>query len=427
MKKFIILLSIFVLFFGYINSQTITVSNPNSESKWMIGKYCNITWTKLGAMNANVKIRLFNSTLTKKILDITNSTTNNGSYGWTIPKTVTAGDYIVRVKTVDDDVQDDSVIFSIIENPVKAASSKGKDKMAPLHGKIEIIKPSKSSKWKERTLNKIQWKDTSEKTKALKIDLYNESGKKYIKTIATILPSNVNKVYKGRGKVSELSSFNWFIPKGTYKHPGKYRIKICRVGGVPSDMSEIFQIKFDPKVSKYKIYGVVNNQCKRKFWSGKGSTDHLKLIADKVPCKNNSTTEAWVGYEYRLMHKDQTDWVGDVFRSFVYFDVSYLQGKGVVLSAKLHFGKGQVTSVGDCKISIYKVNSKWTNPFNTNTEFISSDSKNTDLKAYLWSWIGYPKDNHGLMFIGPDESFEHITAKCRAILTNIYIEVEFLE
>ncbi len=428
MKKITILLVFSMFFLGYINSQTITVSVPNSGSKWMAGKFYNISWSKTGTMNKDVKIRLYDKTKTKKILEITNSTANNGSYGWVIPGSVVADKYIIRVKTVDNNVYDDSVIFSIIDNPYKAASSKGKDVMKPSHGKIEVISPSGSSKWKEGTLNKIRWKDTTAKNKALKIDLYNGSGDQYIKTITTILPSNVKKINIGRNKTSDTFLFNWFIKKGTYKWPGQFRIKISRVGGFPSDMSDVFSIKIDPKVTKYKIYGSVNNQCKRKFWSGKNKTTaHLKKVADKVPCKNSSTTDAWVGYEYRLMHENQSDWVGDVFRSFVYFDVSHLQGKGVVLSAKLHYMKTYVTSGPNCKISIYKVNSVWANAFNVNAEFVSSNPKNSELKTYVWSWIGHPGDNHGLMFVGPDESFQHITAKCRAILSNIYIEVEFLE
>jgi hypothetical protein len=75
-----------------------------------------ITWTKTGSQDANVKIRLYDSTGTTKILDITNSTANNGEFSWLIPSSLADGNYIVRVKTVDNAVWDDSPIFKITSN-----------------------------------------------------------------------------------------------------------------------------------------------------------------------------------------------------------------------------------------------------------------------------------------------------------------------
>ncbi len=423
MKKKIVLISSLLLFYGFISSQTIKVDYPDHNSKWIIGNHYDIKWTKTGNMNANVKIRLFNATATQKMLNIVNSTPNTGIYSWTIPNSVSQGDYILRIKTIDDEVMDDSEVFNISVDPSKPKLMKEKKYNAYDVGKIEILAPSKSSNWKEGSVYSIKWKDTFRDKKTTKIDLYNYSGNKFLKTIATILPINVIKIHKGGVKSSGVS-YNWFIPKGTYVWPGNFRIKISRTSG-GSAMSEQFHIEIVPKVSEFKINGLVDNRCKRKYWQSQGVIDRLKEYADKIPCRYDSNVQAWVGYSYRLMFKNNSAWVGDVFRSFVYFDVSGLQGKGVVLSAKLHYQKTSIPLSKNCKISIYRVNNGWSDPFKVNADFLSSNPEGFDLKTVIWSWIGHPGDNHGLMFIGPDESFSRITSKCRAQLDNIYIEIKF--
>ncbi len=111
MKKIFmfLLFAMFIVAIGY--SQSITITSPHSGNCWEKGKTYTITWTKSGTMNANVKIRLYQGGT--KILSITDSTPNNGSYGWTVPATVADGSYYIRVKTTDNAVYDDSDTFQI--------------------------------------------------------------------------------------------------------------------------------------------------------------------------------------------------------------------------------------------------------------------------------------------------------------------------
>jgi subtilase family serine protease len=67
----------------------------------------------MGSMDNNVKIRLYQGDT--KILNISNSTANDGSYSWDIPPTVAAGTYKVRVKTLDGLVWDDSDAFTVAQ------------------------------------------------------------------------------------------------------------------------------------------------------------------------------------------------------------------------------------------------------------------------------------------------------------------------
>ena len=87
-------------------SPGITVTKPHACLTWCKGMTYKITWEKQGTLDNKVKIRLYNSTSTTKILDIATNIDNSGSYGWTIPATVASGSYRVRVKTMDTTVFD---------------------------------------------------------------------------------------------------------------------------------------------------------------------------------------------------------------------------------------------------------------------------------------------------------------------------------
>ena len=100
--------------FSFLNSQTITITSPKAGSNWYYGKSYTISWTKTGSMHEFVKIRLLNETGTTKILEISNRTINNGNFrNWKVPDSIPSGKYVIRVKTVDDAVSDDSGKFNI--------------------------------------------------------------------------------------------------------------------------------------------------------------------------------------------------------------------------------------------------------------------------------------------------------------------------
>jgi len=59
---------------------SINITFPNSSSHFCKGSSYDIEWVKTGSIHANVKIGLYNSMGTSKILDIVNNTANSGSY-----------------------------------------------------------------------------------------------------------------------------------------------------------------------------------------------------------------------------------------------------------------------------------------------------------------------------------------------------------
>lgn len=74
---------------GLVNwntTPTITVTAPNGGENWTVGSSRNITWTFTGSIS-NVRIEYSTNSGTNWIV-VTNSTSNSGTYAWTVPNTV---------------------------------------------------------------------------------------------------------------------------------------------------------------------------------------------------------------------------------------------------------------------------------------------------------------------------------------------------
>ena len=113
MRKSLLVLFFLMIGIGMMSSQSITVTSPHAGDTWYKTNSYTITWTKTGDQHARVKIRLYDPTGTDKILNIVDDTANDGSFPWAIPGSVAAGRYVVRVKTLDNEVYDDSEVFEI--------------------------------------------------------------------------------------------------------------------------------------------------------------------------------------------------------------------------------------------------------------------------------------------------------------------------
>ena len=92
--------------------RSITVTSPISGDNWIMENDYYINWTSTGVI-ANVKIELFASSIL--VLEIAASTTNDGSFLWTVPDTlINYTDYIIRVSDfIDPTMYDDSDLFTI--------------------------------------------------------------------------------------------------------------------------------------------------------------------------------------------------------------------------------------------------------------------------------------------------------------------------
>ncbi len=213
-KYFLIILFIVVLFLYfplYAQTPTITITSPHGGENWHKGSSYTISWTKSGNMNAYVKIRLYQGST--KVLNIIDSTPNNGSYTWQIPLNVSPGTYYIRVKTVDNLVYDNSDVITISEQP------------APT---ITIVSPHSGDIWFKNTQYTISWAKSGNMNPNVKIRLMKNGIK-----ILGIIDNTANN-----------GSFSWTIPSSL--PAGTYKIRVKTVDNLVYGDSESFTISEKP-------------------------------------------------------------------------------------------------------------------------------------------------------------------------------------
>ncbi len=96
-----------------VTNPTLTVTSPNGGEKWDTGTVHNITWTTTGSVG-NVKIEYSSNNGGNWTL-VSGSTTNDGSYSWTVPNTASTACRIRISEASDGSPTDTSnAVFSII-------------------------------------------------------------------------------------------------------------------------------------------------------------------------------------------------------------------------------------------------------------------------------------------------------------------------
>ncbi len=190
---------------------TITVTAPATGTTWNKGATRTIGWTKSGTMNAYVKLRLYNSAGTAVAAVIADNVANSGTYSWTVPAGLAVGNYLVRVKTVDNQVYDDSTVFTIAE-------------AGPT---IEVTAPTAVSSWKKGSVQTITWTKSGTMNAYVKLRLYNSAGTVVVSVIAD--------------NVANSGTYNWTVPAGLAA--GSYIVRIKTVDNLVYDDSPVFTIQ----------------------------------------------------------------------------------------------------------------------------------------------------------------------------------------
>lgn len=93
----------------------VSVSHPSRGEKWYQTRAYDIQWKKSGRLNARVNISLYDPRGRVKKFAVASRVSDNGSYRWKIPSTVTPGQYIVAVEDVDMNLTARSAVFSVRE------------------------------------------------------------------------------------------------------------------------------------------------------------------------------------------------------------------------------------------------------------------------------------------------------------------------
>ncbi len=252
MRKKIKILFILLFFVSALSfAQTLTVTDPHSGDTWNKGNTYTIRWTKSGSMNANVKIRLMQGG--RKVLAITDSTANDGSYSWTVPSSVANGSYYIRVKTIDNAVYDDGEVFTISN----AASSSPK---------ITVTDPHSGDTWNKGNTYTIRWTKSGSMNANVKIRLMQGGTK-----VLAITDSTAND-----------GSYSWTVPSSVAN--GSYYIRVKTIDNAVYDDGEVFTIS---NASSSKSLTVTYPNGGERIaapgnieirWSSAGSISNVKII-----------------------------------------------------------------------------------------------------------------------------------------------------
>ncbi|MBC8214712.1 MAG: trypsin-like peptidase domain-containing protein [Candidatus Marinimicrobia bacterium] len=169
----------------------ITVTDPNGGEDWELGTSHPITWTSSNTGNY-VKIQLYKNSSFYAI--ITNSTSDDGSYSWTIPESYELSSYY-KIK-ISDTGNTATYDYSNSNFTLSAPPS------------LTVTAPNGGEDWEVGTSNNISWTSVNLSSN-IKIQLYQ--GTSYY---ATIVSNTTND-----------GSYPWVIPSD-YDIADNYRVKI---------------------------------------------------------------------------------------------------------------------------------------------------------------------------------------------------------
>lgn len=150
MKKLIGIVALFILAAGLPAAQTIVVTAPNGGETLTIGQTMHITWTASN-VSQNVKLQLIRSGGALVGVIANNVAPAPGTFAWTIGQyiggTAAAGSYKVRVRTMDNAVEDASnADFTIAGGTV-----------TPPQGTLSLTAPNGGESWSQGAATTISW------------------------------------------------------------------------------------------------------------------------------------------------------------------------------------------------------------------------------------------------------------------------------
>jgi len=126
-------------------SSSITVTAPNGAESWTINSSRNITWTSSGTVG-NVKIQ-YSSNNGSSWSTVTSSTSNDGSFTWTVPNSASAQCKIKISEASDGSPSDASnAVFSIITSTTPT---------------IAVTSPNGGESWVTSSAHNITWSTTN--------------------------------------------------------------------------------------------------------------------------------------------------------------------------------------------------------------------------------------------------------------------------
>lgn len=408
-------------------AQNVTVVSPNGGELLTLGNPYDIRWDDSGIPdNGKWLITLWQGGENKGII-ADNLAANTKKFTWTVGKLQNTTDaspgsgYIIKVRLRGNPTRDYSDHGFTIKRNFQLAPIASKIKLntpSPAINAlkwIKVLKPATGDNWQEKGTYTIRWKTNVNKTS--RIELYNYNGTKKVIDIASNMMPIPNP--------PEVRTYRWTIPKGFWKWPGNYRIRVSTADGALHGTGSMFHIKRDIHMVKktHTLEPQVTNRAHRKYEYRCSSVDTQGTAFPQGPgegimrvgWENNWKTWGVGGYCHRHL--------SFAFRSFIHFDVTPFAKNVIIEKATLFLTKkstyysdsaGNVNNnhPGHCSAGLYQVLAPWSDPFDVAAEHIGEGPDfSFDITAIVRDWA-LKGDNHGMMLIGRDEKYKKNNEHC---------------
>ena len=410
---------------GLACGASLSLLQPNGGEELILGADYTIKWQASGT---GQKIRLILIKSSGAFIGVIAGglDAGNQAYSWKVGNfqggTAAPGNgYKIRVKTVDDSLVD----VSDHEFAIKAAAAtpglahiqlqKPKVVGSAILTNIQVTEPAVGGKWAENGTFTIRWKTFLKKIP--RIELYNYNGTEQVAMI------NHN-VFIAKYRDDGQYEYDWRIPKGTYKWPGYYTIRVSAENGKYEGFSGKFHIDMALNMveKNYNLEAHVDNRAHRHYSYKCSSLDTYGTGFPDGPGPGimrvgweNSWKQWGVG---NYCHRQ----LSFVYRSFITFDVSaFAKGKIIekailyITKESTHYSDGNSVSndhPGHCAAKLFQVLAPWSSPFEVQADLIGDGTAGSfDITAIVRSWA-LKGDNHGLMLIGRDENSNKNNEEC---------------
>ncbi|MFX1311478.1 MAG: Ser-Thr-rich GPI-anchored membrane family protein [Promethearchaeota archaeon] len=321
---------------------SITVLSPDSLSSWETGTSEEITWNSTGSIS-DVKIELYKDGVFE--LEIVASTTNDGSYTWTIPALEDGIDYQIKISDMSNpDIYDFSEDFEIYTPD-----------------SITVLSPDSLSSWETGTSEEITWNSTGS-ISDVKIELYKD-GVFELEIVAS---------------TTNDGSYTWTIP--ALEDGIDYQIKISDVSNPDThDFSEEFEIYTPDSITVLSpdiFCSWETGTSEEITWTSTGSISDVKIelykmgefVLEIVASTSNDGSYTWAiptdledGIDYQIKISDVSN--PDTYDFSEYFEIYTLDSITVTNPDSLSSWETgmpeEITwtstgSISDVKIELYK-------------------------------------------------------------------------
>ncbi len=302
-------------------SQTITVTQPSAGAVWKKGETRTIQWTKQGSTGANVRIALRALGQNDPILVIADPAPNSGSFAWTIPASVTAGTYYIRVRSKSNaQATDDGDQFQIKDaggdSPLKPGYSMPIATNGLNNLRIEVTQPPPGRQY---TLgDRIDIVFVTRLSGPYRFDLMTDDGKTVVRSFGEL-----------DGKLVGPDTHSEFLSTWPTMEPrietGWYRIRVRTVQGLGSGVGNRIHIARPLEEVLVQLQPAIRDRHSRRLID----TDQ-DWQPDGIEGSKPGLARAGGDFRYGGQWNDKY-WVGFIFRTQITFPVEGINMTGRTL------------------------------------------------------------------------------------------------